>query len=375
MKTLSMLLDAARKTTGLDNFGDDSFREGADRLVAALKGEANLNMPGVQLLEQRLLMHLEQRLRIEEWYRCYPEIDDEEVTAPLIGIGLPRTGSTALSFLLACDPSARSLRAHESSRPGDSVASDTPVSDRVALASEKLPGTRQFVPAGDNPPAECQELMALNFGSQLFLAFAQIPSYAQWLIHADLESTYAYEKRVLKLLQWRNPRAHWRLKAPTHLLYLDAINKVFPDARFVMTHRDPAHVMRSVCALYTDYIGKLTDSLDPHYVGALNVEQWSVGMDRALEFRASQSADRFYDIDFSAMQSDPLGTVRGLYAWLDEPVSVEFERNMHNWWIKNAEQKGAAEYPSADYFGLDMPAIEARFGAYRTQMHDWMATS
>ncbi len=155
--------------------------------------------------------------------------------------------------------------------------------------------------------------MALNFCSQAFLAFAQIPQYAQWLLHADLVPTYQYEKRVLKLLQWRNPRVRWRLKAPTHLLYLDAINTVFPDARFVMTHRDPVHVMRSVCGLYAEYIGKLTDTLDPHYIGALNVEQWSIGMERALEFRAAGHSHRFYDIDFSSMQRDPIGAVRGLY--------------------------------------------------------------
>ncbi len=93
------MLDAARQTTGLSDFGDESFREGAERLVAALSNEANLNPLGVQLLEQRLTMHLEQRLRVEEWYRLHPEIDDEKIEAPLIGISLPRTGSTALSFL------------------------------------------------------------------------------------------------------------------------------------------------------------------------------------------------------------------------------------------------------------------------------------
>lgn len=368
-----MLLDVAQQTTGLDDFGDSSFLEGANCLVGALNTQANLNPLGVQLLEQRLVMHLEQRLRVEQWYRQYPEIDDEQIVAPLIGISLPRTGSTALSFLLACDPSARSLQAHESSRPADSVAADA--AEQAVLASEKLPGTQQFVPKGDNPPAECQELMALNFCSQLFLAFAQIPQYGQWLLHADLVPTYEYEKRVLKLLQWRNPRARWRLKAPTHLLYLEAINTIFPDARFVMTHRDPARVMRSVCGLYAEYIGKLSDTLDPHYVGALNVEQWSIGMDRTLDFRAAGHDHRFYDIDFPYMQRDPIEAVRGLYAWLDEPISDEFEQNMQTWWAQNAEQRKPATYPSASYFGLNETEVSDRFSAYTSKMRDWVGHS
>ena len=46
----------------------------------------------------------QQRLQIEDWYRRHPEIDDEPIDAPLIGLGLPRTGSTALSCLLGEDP-------------------------------------------------------------------------------------------------------------------------------------------------------------------------------------------------------------------------------------------------------------------------------
>src|SRR3546814_14459655 len=101
---------------------------------------------------------------------------------------------------------------------------------------------------------ECQDLMALDFKSQIFQALAQIPSYSDWLLEADHTSTYLYEKRVLKLLQWGEPARPWRLKAPTHMLYLDALDKVFPDAKFVMTHRDPTDVMLSVATVYADII-------------------------------------------------------------------------------------------------------------------------
>ena len=91
--------------------------------------------------------------------------------------------------------------------------------------------------------------MALDFKAHYFQAFAYVPSYSDWLLDADLTSTYRYERRALKLLQWGSPTRPWRLKCPSHLLWLDHLDEVFPDARFVMTHRDPTEVMVSVADL------------------------------------------------------------------------------------------------------------------------------
>jgi hypothetical protein len=100
MRPHDELLAEARAETGLDDFGEDSFREGLERLVHALRAEADLNAAGQAALHKLIVGLLAQRLQIEDWYRRHPEIDDEVIERPLIGLGLPRTGSTALSFLL-----------------------------------------------------------------------------------------------------------------------------------------------------------------------------------------------------------------------------------------------------------------------------------
>src|SRR6476660_9707118 len=111
------LMDVARNQTGLDDFGDDSFRDGLERLVRSLQHEAKLNAVGQEAMRQRVVSLLTQRLQIEDWFRRHPEIGAEPIESPLIGLGLPRTGSTALSFLLAEDPGTRSLRLWESAAP------------------------------------------------------------------------------------------------------------------------------------------------------------------------------------------------------------------------------------------------------------------
>jgi Sulfotransferase family len=360
--------------TGLENFGDDSFREGLEILVNALRNEARLNARGDDFVYGRIGMHLRQRLQVEDWYRRHPEIDDVAVDAPLFGLGLPRTGSTALSFLLAQDPHVRYLRSWESAQPCPPPS--TVVGDDPRIPPEQrtaLVGSRNHVPTDINGPMECLDLMALDFTSQIFQAFAQIPTYSRWLVDkADYTSTYAYERRVLKLLAWGEPNRPWRLKSPAHVLALDHLDRIFPDARFVMTHRDPTDVLLSVADVYADIAGGFTDHLDRRYLGELNVEHWSVGIDRAVKFRDGGADDRFFDIDFRAMLADPIGEVRRLYAWLGEPVSDEFEERMRIWWARNAENREPHTHADPESFGLDLEAIRPLFADYVEHSQHWI---
>ncbi len=317
-------------------------------------------------LYPRIVTALSQRLQVEDWYRRHPEIDDGAILPPLIGLGLPRTGSTALSLLLSQDPG------HPLPTSVGVVAAVSAAVDGGQGPDPRIPeddgdkvGSRAHVPTGTHAPMECLELMALDFKSHIFQAFAQIPSYSAWLVEkADLETTYAYQRRVMKLLQWGEPTRPWRLKSPSHVLWLDDLDRAFPDARFVMTHRDPTDVILSVADLYADIIGGFTDHIDREYIGQLNVEHWSLGMQRALHFRDGGADHRFYDIDFRAMQTDPINEVRGLYGWLGEPVSDEFESRMRNWWAEAAAEREPSTHADPVAFGIDLDKVRPLFADY-----------
>jgi hypothetical protein len=372
MERVDDLLDVARAEAGLEDFGEPTFREGLQRLVRALREEARLNAAGEFTLRTLIIRMLKNRLEIEDWYRRHPEIDAEPIERPLIGLGLPRTGSTALSFLLAEDPAARSLRTWESAEPCPPPATVAGPDPRIARAQEQArildelaPRMAALVPSTPTGPMECQDLMALDFKSHYFQAFAHVPSYSDWLLDdADLTPTYRYERRALKLLQWGSPARPWRLKCPTHLLFLDHLDRAFPDARFVMTHRDPAEVMVSVADVYAEVGRMFSDDVDLHYLGALNVGQWSMAMRRALAFRDAGNEHRFFDMDHRAVQREPIGEVRRLYAWLGEPVTPEFETGMRRWWRENAESREQNVHPDPAEFGIDLEQIRPLFGDY-----------
>src|SRR5262245_51512309 len=372
-------MESARTETGLNDFGDDSSREGLDRLAGSVETEADFNTVGQQFMRSRIVGHLSQRLQVEDWYRRHPEIDDEPVVAPLIGLGLPRTGSTALSYLLGEDSNARSLRLWEALAPCP-PPSTVPGHDPRIDAAQQLqdlqrgisPRFASMVPMSATGPHECQDLMALDFKAHYFMAYGYIPSYANWYLYeADLTSTYHYERRVLKLLQWGSPAKPWRLKCPNHVLFLPAIDAAFPNARFVMTHRDPAEVVVSLCDLIRETGGQLNNSFDPKWIGVWNVEWVTVGMERAMAFRDAGADNRFYDMGFRAVQRDPIGEVRGLYEWLGEPVTDEFESAMKHWWKQNAENREHIVHPDPAEFGIDLDKVRESFADYTTRMSAW----
>jgi hypothetical protein len=374
MDELTTVLSAAVAETGLDDFGDDSFREGLGLLLASLRDEARLNPRGEAFFRERIVRYLAQRLQVEDWYRRHPEIDEVPIEAPLIGLGLPRTGSTALSLLLAQDPGVRYLRRWESSQPCPPPSTVQGTDPRIPEDEGEMVGTRRHVPGDKHGPMECHELMALDFKSHMFVSFAHIPSYATWLVErADLTSTYEYQRRVMKLLQWGEPTRPWRLKCPSHVLFLDHIDKVFPDARFVMTHRDPTDVILSVADLFADIIGNFTDEIDRPAIGQVNVEHWTLGMERTLRFRADGAGHRFYDIDFQAMQADPVTQVKGLYAWLGETVSDDFEHRMRDWWKHAEAEREPSSHADPAAFGIDLDRVRPLFARYVDSASRWTA--
>ena len=138
-----------------------------------------------------------------------------------------------------------------------------------------------------------------------------------------------------------------------------------------MTHRDPTDVILSVADLYADIIGMFTDDIDRPYIGRLNVEHWSTGVARAMQFRAAGNDDRFYDIDFRAMQADPIEEVTRLYRWLGEPVSEEFEQRMHSWWTQAAAEREPSSHADPVQFGIELDAVRPLFADYVQAAAQW----
>lgn len=369
----SELIARAKAETSLSDFGEDGFREGLEILVGSADAEARFNDVGRAAFDAQIISFLSFRLQIEDWYARHPEIDEQEIIAPLIGLGLPRTGSTALSCLLAEDPNVRSIRNWEAMAPCPPPEAATRCSDaRIAMAEENMarrdrlfPRMKAMLPSTATSPTECQTFMGYDFKSQLFQAFARIPTYTEWLNHeADLVPTYRYVKRVLKLLQWRCPPTRWRLKNPSHSMFIGALAEVFPDARYWMTHRDIASVAPSVCDVYYELSKAYSDDVDKRFLGQQNAAWTELGLHRVIAFRDQQGQDhRFFDIHFAPFQKDPFPALEKLYGFLGEALTDETRARMAAWRTSMPRDTQVARTDPAE-FGIDIAALRERFRFY-----------
>jgi hypothetical protein len=366
------LLAAARADTGLSHYGAPSFREGLDRLVAALGDEADLSPLGQTILSQRIQMLLVNRLRIEATYEAHPEIADETVRGPIVIVGLPRTGTTALSQLVAADPQVRSLRLWESTEPVPPPEAISEHDDpRIAGTQRGLDTMYRVFPRMASlyfqtatGATECQDLLGMEFRTTHFDGMAHIPSYTRWAIDCDMAPAYVFHRRTLRLLQWHCPPSLWHLKTPVHMLHLDALATCYPDARFLWTHRDPAEVMGSVCSLVAYTRSWVSDRPPPDDLGAQQLSIWSEALRRALAFRERVGEDRFADVPFAALNRDPVGTVAAAYSSLGLTLNSEARSAMAAWAGANARGSHGAHDFSLEGYGLDPAWVRAELSFY-----------
>jgi hypothetical protein len=373
------LISAACARACLFNFGRNGWQEGLEVLLRSAAKEAALSRQGEAVWADTIIKLLCNRLEVEDWYSRYPEIEEQEIVAPIFGVGLPRTGSTALANLLALDPARRYLRTWEAEQPCPPPSTSTEHTDpRIAKAEERIAATRQMFPdfAGMLPvsatgPQECIYNLALEFRSRLFGSLGRIPTYIDWMLSCDMEPAYRYHRRVLKLLQWQCPPRRWFLKSPSHMASISALQRVFPDARFVMTHRDISKSVPSSAALILALSGPLTDEPDPIYQGRQQSYFYEISLQRLIAFRQAGNENRFFDIGFGEFQADPIEQIRALYESLGEALSAGAERRMRSWWVDNRMKREPSSY-TAKNFGIELEDLGERFQFYSDRFAPFM---
>jgi hypothetical protein len=365
------LVDGARGDTGLEDFGGTEWREGLDRLVDSLNREADLTPLGEEILGSRLGMLLANRLRVVAEHAAHPAMADEEVEGPLCIIGLPRTGTTALSNLVAADPQVRSIRMWESSSPVPPPESATEHTDpRIAEAEQGLelmyeafPRMRSLHFQSPTGPTECQDLLGMDFRTEHFNGMARVPSYSTWVRDCDMSSTYRFHHLVLQLLQWHCPPRLWHVKTPVHMLALDELRTVYPGSKFLWTHRDPAAVLGSVCSLIAYTRSWVSDAGDPAELGREQLDLWFEAIRRAMVFRSRIGEEWFADVTFDSLQTDPVDAVSASYRQLGMELGSGREAVEHWASTHPPHQHGVHEF-ALEEFGLEAGVVRSRFAPY-----------
>lgn len=365
------LLTAATERAGLDDFGDPAFRERLDVLCTALRDEAGLSDTGLAIAFEQLVGNLVNRLRLEALIADHPEIEHIAIERPIIICGLPRTGTTHLHNLLAADPALRDLPYWESLEPLPGPGEDTPEPrrDRCAagleLVNTTLPEFRRMHDMTVEHAHEEIQLLANDISGMLFETTYYVPSFTAHYKAHDQAPSYAYVKRSLQAMQWLRGGSRWVLKSPQHLEQFPTLAATFPDATFVVTHRDPVDVtlsmMTMICyatrmAVTRPDVAKLTD----HWLNRIDDLLTGCIRDRDV-LPAGQSIDVRFD-DFMA---DERGTLADIYRLADQPFGDDVRAAMTDFLTEHPRGRyGGVIYDAAN-LNLDPAALAERFRDYR----------
>jgi hypothetical protein len=370
------LVARAVAAAGTDDFGEPTWREGLDRLVASLAEDAGLHELGVEIVAGEIVDYLVNRAAIVDHRRRHPEIAEVDVVPPVVIVGQARTGTTMLHDFLACDPQTRVPLTWEVDRPmppPETATYDTDprideVEERQAGVELLIPGFRAMHPLGARLAQECVRITAGDFRSLIFATQYRVPSYARWLLdEADLAPAYRWHRVFLQHLQSRHPAPRWLLKSPAHLWHLDALLAEYPDALLVQTHRDPLRIIASVSSLQATLRRLGAD--DPDIVDIAH--EWADyildGLDRSVTAREDGivSTDKVVDVQFDEFVADPFGIVRRVYDSFGFELRDEAEAKMRAFYADHPhEGPGVHTYSFADT-GLDEGALRERARRYQ----------
>jgi Sulfotransferase family len=368
------LVETACDEAGSDDFGDDGWQPGLQRIADALVNEARLSAIGVEIAHLDIMRALKNRLGIIAWRKEHPEIAAESITAPIVIIGQPRSGTTILYDLLAQDPDLRAPLTWEVDAPCPVPQPETYHTDpRIALTqasielSEQIvPGFLAFHPMGALVGQECVRITASEFTSMIFPVQYRVPSYSRWLLYeADHASAYRFHRIFLQHLQ-SGVSGQWLLKSPAHLWQLDTLLAEYPDAVIVQTHRDPLNVISSIAAL-THHLRRMgSDESNIAECAAQSYEEIAVGLERGMALRDSDAVPdgRVIDVLFTDFVKDPWSTIADIYQKLGRELRPEAAQAMRDFLATHPGDGGGARYTWSDT-GLDAAEVRDRVSAYQ----------
>jgi len=363
---------AARDACGLEDFGDDAYLEGLRALLDSLDRDAGLNPIGELTLRGSIVEALEGRLFSERGWALHPECADTPIEKPLVIVGLPRTGTSALHQLLSQDPALQGLAYWLSTtpkpRPPRAAWPDDPqfraCDERLRLIYERSPDMKAIHFMRADVVDECWRLLSQSFAHSSWHAWADVTRYDRWWAQHDMRPAYARHRHNLQLIGHREPEKRWLLKDSTHLFDLGAFLDVYPDARVVQTHRDPVKSVASVCSLCWAARRPLNENPDPAAFGKATLELWLRGVLGALEARRGRDPKQFFDLPFGTFQADPLAAVQSIYAHFGIEYTEAADANIRRFRANNPLGKHGAHAYDLDTWRLDPDEIRERFQPY-----------
>jgi hypothetical protein len=375
--TVDTVVQRAQALTNVLDPDPNHFVDNLEAVVECMNDESELTEAGVEMAVGMLAPPLRNRMEVDRYVADEPAVDDSIIERPIFLTGLPRSGTTYFQYLFDLDPDLQMMRTWEGERPApppatnaDSARQRREASLENARLTREMTGGKidAFHLTDVDGPQECLAILDQTFVNPGLLWPMSGAGYLEYLLRkADLRAAYEYHARVLKLLQWGAPTRRWTLKWPCHLLALDAIAEVYPDATFVVTHRDPVQALASNCSLAHMLRTGTSPNADPKIIGRDMLNLVSEHVNRLVAFDVAQSkAGRsvLVHVDYYRLVDAPEAVMPSVFESVGLEWTTVVEDRIRTWRAENPKGKrGRHEYTLGDY-GLDRDMVSEALAAY-----------
>lgn len=352
------------------------FRDALDALCHSMDHETQLHALGRVTARNDTARLVRTQIKLNLELARSPEILATRLPRPVYVIGWPRTGTTLLHTLLAQDPAHRGLLYYEGFDPAAPArgAEDS----RAAKLGKMLrgleyiqPGYRAIHPMDPDSVEECVTVLYHSFSTPQFDFQYRCPSYLEFLERQGTLAPYTHYRKQLQMLQHYRPHGErWVLKDPTHMVALDTLLELFPDASFVWIHRDPVRALASIASLTAHTRSLFSNAYDAETIGREVITGfWPRALRRGLELREELPVDRFLDVCYADLMTDPLGVLGRIYEWLGVELHSEARHAMERYLQEHAQGSEGVHRYSPEQFGIDPETEWKRFADYSERFH------
>jgi len=258
------------------------------------------------------------------------------VAPPLFVLGHWRSGTTLLHGLLAADPRLAAPSMYEVVFPHH--FGSTRGSPLARWLARRVPPTRAADAVAQSLDAPYEDefaLLALSLRSP-YLGWAfprRAAAYAR-----DLDRPSDERRWRARFADWhaRLARHHGRrlvFKSPPHTARVPLLLGLFPGARFVHVARDPYAVFQSTRRLHVRVRPRVSfQGFAPDGVDAEILATYQALYASYFDHRDAIPRGHLHELRFEALERDPVGELRRLYAALElgdfEPARPAVERHV-----------------------------------------------
>lgn len=369
----SLIISEAEERASFSD-SDHKVRANLEFLVDALNSGPPFSEQAKTTTINGLVSRMADRIEGLKWIDEYPEIAQQVIHEPVFLTGLPRSGTTYFQYLFDNDRRFRLIRTWEAIMPNpppchdpESVvrrkAIETEINDKIAM---KIEGFEALHLIDEDGPQECHVFLEQAVAAAGFHNLYDVPDFFDFLItKLDLEAAYRIHKRQLQLLQWKCPEPRWALKYPNHVIAMDSILQVYPDARFVMTHRDPLQTLASISKMsFTLRSARYADPVDPHRVGRQMLDFVHSHIERLMEFCTGPNGDRVTHVDYYSLADDPAAMLDEVHAGIGIETPDDVREAIAAWREANPKNKRGANDYSLEQFGIEADQARDLFAPY-----------